>query len=210
VHEIKKVTQMHRTTIYDFLDSLLNKGLVSSVKENNVTLYHAKRPEKLLNFLKEKERNLRKILPELANIEQTKKEKVQVCVYKGFEGFKYLLTDIINEGKELISFGVDESIFEENFPDAMQWFFQQERAQKMRERILVSEKAKFCYSYKHIHYKFIPKDYFVSVPTLVYGNKVANVIWGEPITIIIVESTALAKSHKKHFELLWKIAKEKI
>ena len=56
---------MHRTTIYDFLEKLINKGLVNTVIKKNVTYYKATEPIKLMDFLKEKETHLQKILPDL-------------------------------------------------------------------------------------------------------------------------------------------------
>ena len=37
VSALKEETKLHRTTIYDFIEKLLNKGLVNHVIKNNVT-----------------------------------------------------------------------------------------------------------------------------------------------------------------------------
>ena len=42
--KISKETGIPKTTVYDILDSLLNKKLVSSWKKNNVTYYFAESP----------------------------------------------------------------------------------------------------------------------------------------------------------------------
>ena len=42
---------------------------------------------------------------------------------------------------------------------------------------------------------------------MIYGNKVAIVDFTRPITTIIIEKKEIADAYKKHFELLWKIAK---
>jgi len=72
---------------------------------------------------------------------------------------------------------------------------------------LTSEKPKFIYKTKVITYRYIPKEYFNPTSTLVYGDRVALLIW-EPLTVIMIKNKELADSYRKQFELLWKIAKK--
>src|SRR3989338_1279088 len=78
VSKIKEETQMHRTTIYDFLEKLLNKGLINYVIRNNVKYYTAANPTKLFEFLKEKQDHLQTILPELQKLHQFQQEETKV------------------------------------------------------------------------------------------------------------------------------------
>ena len=88
VSALKEETKLHRTTIYDFIEKLLNKGLVNHVIKNNVTYYNATHPNRLADFLKEKVEKLNNVLPELIKLSEFHKEEIKVEVYKGKEGYK--------------------------------------------------------------------------------------------------------------------------
>jgi len=85
VSKIKEESGLHRTTIYDFLEKLLNKGLVNYVIQNNIKYYKASHPNKLIDFVKEKEEDLKEILPELKEMAEFQREDLKVEVYKGLE-----------------------------------------------------------------------------------------------------------------------------
>ena len=95
VNKIKEETKLHRTTIYDFIEKLLNKGLASFVIKNGTRYYKAAHPDKLLDLIKEKEDNIRDILPDLVKLAQIKREEINVEVYKGKEGFKTILNLVL-------------------------------------------------------------------------------------------------------------------
>ena len=207
VSKLKEETNLHRTTIYDFIEKLLNKGLVNYVVRNNIKYFSATNPEKLLEYIKEKEESIKDILPSLKEMSQYKKEAIKVEVYKGLEGLKTILNNIIKTKKELVGFSLDDSEFEKRLPVFMEQFFRREKELGIGERLLTSKNAKHFYKNKNTHYGFIDEKYFNPNPTLIYGNKIANIIW-EPLTTILIENNELADSYRKHFELLWKIAKK--
>src|SRR3989344_317294 len=208
VHLLQRETKIHRTTIYDFLEKLLKKGLVSFVVKNNVRFFAAAPPEKLNEFLQEKQELVDEVLPELRKLVMEEKREVNVRVYEGEEGFKTLLNDILKTRKDLVGFGVDESRFKEKFPIITEQYFKKEEKLGIKERLLTSEKAAFVYKKKTTSYRYIPEEYFNPNPTIVYGEKVASIIW-EPLNVILIENKQLADSYKKHFELLWKMARNK-
>ena len=56
-------------------------------------------------------------------------------------------------------------------------------------------------------YKKIPSKFFNENPVQIYGNNVQLIILGNPHHLIIIRNKAVAKSHRKQFELMWQIAK---
>ena len=208
VHLLQKDTKIHRTTIYDFLEKLLKKGLASFVIKNNVRFFAATPPEKLKEFLQEKQELVVEVLPELKKMGLQEKQDVNVQVYEGEEGFKTLLNDILRIRKDFVGFGIDESRLKEKFPIMTEQYFKKEEKLGIKERLLTSDKSGFVYKKKSITYRYIPEEYFNPSPTIVYGEKVASIIW-EPLHVIFIENKQLADSYKKHFELLWKTAGKK-
>lgn len=209
VNKIKEESQLHRTTIYDFLEKLLNKGLVSYLEKNHVKYFKATHPNKLLELIQEKEENVKEILPDLIKLSSEKKEEITVETFKGIEGFKTITNDILRilkRGEEFIGFGIDESLYKKHFHILMDQYFKKEMAAGIKERMLTSDEAHILYDYPSVSYRTIPKKYFNPNSTIVYKHKVAMIIW-DPVTVIIITNPGLADSYRKHFELLWKQAK---
>ncbi len=207
VIRIKEKTNLHRTTIYDFLEKLINKGLVNFVIKNNVKYYKVTDPRKLLDFVKEKEAQVKQILPSLIQMSSFSKEDFSVEVFKGVEGIKTLLNDILRVERDYVIFGVDEALFKEKMGTFMDQFFMKEKQLGFKERILTSEDATYTYKVETVHYRYLPEELFNPTPTFVYGNNVAILIW-EPLNMIRIQNAALADSFKKYFEILWSQAEK--
>ena len=205
VNEIKKETKLHRTTIYDFLDKLMKKGLTTYVIRNNIKFFIAAHPSKFDELLKEKKEHLNEILPPLIKLAELEKKKLKVELYEGLEGLKTLLNRILKEGENLLAFGVEEAKFESRFPNVIRSYFNKEQKLGIKERLISQKGTKFVYKYPHMHYRYIDKKFFNPTPTMVFSKNVCFVVW-EPLTIIIIENQDLADAYKKHFELLWRIA----
>ena len=73
---ITRKTGIHRRNVYDAIEMLIQKGLVSYIKENNIRLYSAVEPTRLLEILKEKERSIEAIVPELQKKFNVTQEKI--------------------------------------------------------------------------------------------------------------------------------------
>ena len=145
VYKLKEETQLHRTTIYDFLEKLLNKGLISYVIKGNVKFYNATTTNKLLEFIKEKEEQVKDILPQINKLSQSKQEEIRVEVFKGVEGVKTILNDILRVAKDYVIFGIDEIMFKEKMGTFMDHFFRKEKQLGFKERILTSDAASYVY-----------------------------------------------------------------
>ena len=98
VSKIAQETGLHRTNIYDTLEKLKEKGLASYVIKENRKYYSASNPDKLLDYVKEKETEIKSILPELKEYLNISRSESIVEVYKGKEGLKSVLKDILKDG----------------------------------------------------------------------------------------------------------------
>lgn len=203
VNHIKEIVKLHRPNIYDYLEKLINKGLVNFITQNNVKKFTAVNPDKLLEYIEEKESTLKEFLPEFKKIQNKPDQEIKVEVYKGKEGMKTFFNDLIRVSEDYVAFGVDESIWERDFSILIKQHFRKEKEVGIQARILTSHNTEMVY--KHGNYKYIDNAYFSSTATITYGDRVCTVIW-EPLTIIIITNKQNAETHKRHFEMLWKIA----
>jgi sugar-specific transcriptional regulator TrmB len=206
VNEIKDIVKLHRPNIYDYLERLINKGLVNFIIENNVKKFTAVDPEKLVQHIEEKGALIKNFLPEFKKIQNRADEEIKVEVYKGKEGVKTFFNDLLRIKEDYVAFGVDESIWEKNLPILIQQHFRKEKKARIKARILTSTNAALIY--QNPNYRYIDEKYFSSTSTIIYGNRVCTIIW-KPLTIIIITNKQHAETQKKHFEILWKTAKLK-
>lgn len=205
VHQLKKETKIHRTTIYDFLEGLANKGLISDLIEKGMHYYTAAPPQKLFGILETKKDHLGLVMKTLEDLSKFEKQEIKVEVFRGKEGFRTVTNEISKRKSELLGFGIDEKKFEEVLGIEMLQIFRKEKEAGITERIITWEGAKFIYGEPHIQYRFIPRQYFSPTPITIFSDIVSIQIW-EPFTIIMIKNKELAESYKKHFELLWSIA----
>ena len=97
--KISKKTQINRTTTYDTLRRLLNKGLLSYVVKANRKYFRVVDPERLVEFIQHKEDEAKKILPFLKKIHKKPAEKGNVTLYYGYKGIKSIFQDIAKGSK---------------------------------------------------------------------------------------------------------------
>src|SRR3989344_8170128 len=74
VNSIAEKSGLHRQAVYDALDRLLEKGFVNFVIKNNKKHFQAIHPEKIEEYLKEKEEKFKSVLPDLIKLTQVPRE----------------------------------------------------------------------------------------------------------------------------------------
>lgn len=199
-------TGIDRATTYRFLDGLIQRGFVSYVITNNIKYFSAAHPEKLVLDLHEKEAHLKQILPELiSSMHLPKEEATTVELFKGKEGVKTVLKDILKEGKPYTYIGEVEKYYETLGPYAEAWLRQVERL-RIKGRLVLTEGSKFTLA-KTERCRLISKDYISKIATWTYGNKTALFIWATPLHAVVINNKDVTESNLNLFNYLWKLSK---
>lgn len=205
VLQISKRTKIDRTTIYDILERLLDKGIVSSVIKNKTKHFSAIKPGELLVYFKEKFDSLGGIMKELNNIASQKKEQINCELFYGNEGLKTVLKDLVESKKNYKAIGIRKE-----YEDILGYFNEQGIIKLNRfktiERAIVEKDSKFK-RLKKGEYRYLNKKLLSPVTTLIYSNRVVFFIWIEPYFAISVENKYFKKAQEEYFELLWGVAK---
>ncbi|MBU0907223.1 MAG: hypothetical protein KKD18_05325 [Nanoarchaeota archaeon] len=214
--KITEKAKIASSKVYEVLQRLMNKGLVSYVVKNGVKYYDATPPERLSDFLEEKkdsltdaQKEIEKILPELKSKRKGAQEVNRTVVYTGGEGPKIALREALEAGKkkeELLGFGSDEDPFLVHYPYELEKHFREQKKYKVKWKML------FCGEFQSpnplAEIRYLPKGFTTPTRTFIYGNKVAIMDFHKPFTTIIIENKDVAESYRKHFYFLWEIAKE--
>ncbi|MFC2134544.1 TrmB family transcriptional regulator [Bacteroidota bacterium] len=214
--KIIKKSKISGSKTYEILDRLIEKGLASFIIKNRTKQYTSSPPEKILNYLEEKEhrirtekRNITKILPELKQKQKQTEDLTEATIYKGWEGLKTANEDIINsleKGEEWLSMGLTEQPieFERHFNKR-----QKERAKKgIKVRHLLNQRYKSLYKQRkklpNTEFKLLPKELEMPASIEIYKNKfqIMLVKKENPLSVLI-ENKDIANSFRTLFNNLW-------
>ncbi len=202
---VSKLAEIDRTSTYNSLKLLIEKGLASYVVIGKTKWFQPAPPEKLLALVREKEENLRNILPMLAAEYKDKKLEENVRLFKGLRGVRTVLEDILSEGKPNLVFG-SEGQLEKNMPAFAPKFVKSLRSKKIKIRSLVRQ-GRRDFSSKTAEVRFVPKNVQSNVVTNIYGDKIAIIIWSKTPEAILVENKTAAEAYKSYFDFMWQNAK---
>lgn len=209
-------TGIASSKIYDVLERLKHRGLVTYIFKNGKKEFHPASPDKLFDLLKEKESTINEILPNLQRLYQKTTEEIQAEIYTGKEGIKAIFEDILKEGKEWCALGASgKAAF--TLPYYMSHFYRRMQKKKIKLNIFyvdtdtTRKQKEELRKFKNIKIKFLPKQIRNLMVIFVYGNKVAVIPITETVEMtplaILIKSKESAESYKDYFNWLWKICK---
>ncbi len=207
--EIAGKTKISRPHVYDSLNKLIAKGMSAYVIKSGKKYFKPTDPIKILEYIKERELELKQkqkvieqVLPELKALFQPLKEKPKVEIYEGVEGIKTILDNIIRTGKELLSFNTLGKEFLEYLPEhIIKRYLNERKKNKIKSRQFYVKGAKIIRHFM-ARYKEIPRE-FSQVTLFVYGNNVVMFILIKYPLTIKIESKEVAKLYKDQFEFMW-------
>ncbi|MEI7719261.1 MAG: helix-turn-helix domain-containing protein [archaeon] len=208
--KIAKESNIDRSASYDSLKALLKKGLISYSIEANRKKFSAANPEKLKNYLKEKEELVDSVLLNLKDMYKNTEEKSQVNMYKGLKGIKTVFDDILNSAKNEENLVIDSSgKFEEKMPYYLPHFIKGLEKNKIKIRhIARRDKEKTLHPSKTTNVRYFPKIVGEqTITTNIYADKVALILWTDVPEAVIIKNKAAYEAYKSYFEVLWASAK---
>ncbi len=208
---IVKKTGLHRVLIYDALESLISKGLASYVIKENIKYFQATDPERLLEFIKEKEQIAKELLPQLQLKRNSVENKQQVSIYEGIRGLKSALNNML---KELSPRGTHFVFASGNMADTLGGYYQMYQQTKKKNKIKTSiiydeqfRKRKDVLKITQGKIKYYPISYFPT-DTWIYNDKVLIVTYtAKPPIAILITNKETAESYKKLFTVFWNNAR---
>lgn len=216
--DISKKSDINRTTVYDVLESLMKKGLISKFKRGSSTIYNALDPKKLLNYLdREKEEKIKKIdkqkeivnslLPQLISLQNINTSKPKVQLFEGEKGMREAYEDTLNTKNMILAYANVETMHK-GLPN----FFPEYYKRRVKKKIYIKailpknklsiERARRNQEEMRAA-RFLPDDKMSFSPEInLYNNKMLIASWNEKMAVLI-ESKELVDLQKMIFELLW-------
>ena len=210
LQEIAKRVELPRTTIYNTLNYLSVKGLVSRIIRAGVTYFEAVEPSKFLEDLNQKKELLLSVLPELEGLKKEIKDSSSVEIYQGFKGVSTILNEVFKIKQEVFYFGSYSKSLEilKHLPEHSGNL---RLDKKIPAKIIIEpyDEERF---HKSIYKKITQMHFFESLKDFpcmifIFGNNVAIYTVTGDIIGVIIKNKEVSRAIKIIFDMYWKISK---
>ncbi len=213
---IIKETGISNSRVYESLNSLISKGLVTYVVQKDGKYFDASSPEKFIEKEEERRKLIEDLVPDLKKLRTEKEFRTNTAVFEGFEGFKTAFKKIINDcpKEETISIlGFSEQQYSNKslriFLTNMNLKSQQK---KQKLKILLDSSVKETLGKdrekeKYTEVKYMPKGYISPGAIDIFEDYVYIFLWEERPFVFMIKNEKITEGFKQYFNFLWKIAK---
>ena len=196
--ELAKKTNTNRTFTYDRLKKLLDSGLLSFVVKDNKKYFKAAEPSQLLAILKEKQEQIKTILPELEKLKIPSKEASDVKIFSSKNGIRTALNLILKEKQPVYVHGTLV-----RFKEVMESFYEIWNARRIREHIPLKVLSNEDIKLELAEIDILPEEEKSSITTFVFGNKTIITLWSDVPIAIYLESKEIAQDTLAFFNAIW-------
>lgn len=216
---------INRTSMYDILEVLKNRGLVQTIQKKGRTLFKALHPNELLQYLErekveavrrleKQQESIREILPELISLEHPESSRPRVTFYEGEKGMREAYEDTLTSKGDILAYANVEEMHKA-LPNFFPEYYERRAIEHqihikaiMPDNETSKARAKEDKKENRESILIPNKDFEFSPEINIYNDKVLIASWIEKIAIII-ESKEVADFHRKMYALAWKGAKHK-
>lgn len=216
VQSIGSKAGVNRATTYVMIETLIERGLMSSFEKGKKRFFTAESPLRLLSILhkeeaelKDKMRNLEEIVPHLNALLAKVEERPRVRFYEGKEGLRAVQEDFLRTNDKRI-----ETIYSAEY--IRQVFTDDERKEYVRKRMEKGIKVRSIYTFGKnnltdktaTRFKVPTSKFPLFCDIIMYNNNVAITSLKGRLFGIIVESKEFADTMRSIFELSWEAAEK--
>ncbi|HLC72939.1 MAG TPA: helix-turn-helix domain-containing protein [Candidatus Nanoarchaeia archaeon] len=216
--DIAQKANIKREASYYVLKSLEEKGLVSEVIRSGVKYYNAIQPKRILEILEEEKQQktdiIKEIIPELEKLQKIAITRPKVEFYEGVEGFKTVLSILLQKRGQVIYCYVSENIV--NFLPTFSLQFRRRRRENNISLKVITHRTKTTEHLRKMDKEELRKTRFNDA--IMRNSDSAFYILSDAILIlkanekeqlgIYIKEKGVAKLQKDIFERVWKESKD--
>lgn len=215
VGPIVKKSRVAYSNIYDILNRLIEKGLVSFVIKSKTKYFQAASPNNLIEYLSRKEKDistrkdeLKKILPDLEKMQSSHSEQ-EAEVFLGLKGLRAAYEKMLHgrtKKDEILYFYLHEKehaeksdLFYNSIKNLSRNVSMRGIANKEYGGSWFAKKSKF------INVRFV--DFPIPSTIDIISNMVLIISWKPEIVGILIKSESIAHNLRNYFNEVWKSVK---
>ena len=207
VTKISAKSKVNRTNIYDCLNKLLEKGVVSYIMTGDTKLFEAANPQTLLNLLKEKEMRLNSILPELIMKDKLAEKKSSAQIFEGVVALRNMMNHFLDKNEDRFAYGGPNKASQVLSPHFLTNYHNRRVEKKITFNMIynsdVQERRDFLNRLDYTEARFLPQEFDSPVTTTICGDEVVLFLYADNPLIIQIKNAEIAKAYKRYFDILW-------
>ena len=216
--EISKHAEVKRPTTYVQIESLMQKGLMSSVEDGKKTYFTPESPEYLRRLfeknheeLARRGKELDRMLPDLARMFETAGERPRVRFFEGKEGLVTMREEFLKvKSKEIFAIFSHDALLEAFTREELDTYSEKREGLGIKTRAIYTRtegKFKEVLPEYGKYWRFIPEEkMLLSTDIIIYDNNVAVMTLKGKIIGTITENREIADSMRALFKFIWEAA----
>ncbi len=130
VSELSKEINVPRTSVYIYLNSLIEKGYIKKTKKQGVHCFTALEPKTIFNDAQEKIKNFGETVPELEKLIRLSSKKAKIEYFDTVEGMKRTY-ELLSKSKKHIAYVIESFEADEYYIEKIGWDFVYEWQKKL-------------------------------------------------------------------------------
>ncbi len=212
---IIKETGIANSRVYESLNGLIDKGLVSYNVQKDGKHFQAESPNKFSEIEEQRRKKIQDLMPQLNLLKNSEQKETTTAVYEGFEGFKTAFKRIIDDcprGGTIDVFGFSQPQYESQNLSLFLTNLNLKSIDKKQKLRLITDKSskgfqKTITQSKNIERKYLPEGYLSPAAMDIFEDYVYMFLWEEKPFVFMIKNKMIAESFKQYFKVLWSIAK---
>ena len=216
VGEISSKAEIHRRNVYDAINRLIDKGLIFPILSKKEHFYSPIDPDKLLELVKEKETKLNKILPDMKERYKNREGVQEAYIYRGIEGFKNYMKDILRVGQDVYFVGAKLGWFDPRLKTFTESFLREAERKNIKFHHIfdnvVKEKAPEILLSLGEDYRTMPAEYSTESAIDIFGDYVVTFTGlhfkqiDDDINLFVLRDEKLSEGYRMWFKFLYDFA----
>jgi predicted transcriptional regulator len=210
VQRIAKKAGFERTSTYGIIESLRERGLITTTIQNKKTLYYAEPPEKIMEQVETQKRIAEKIMPELRALTNLIDNKPKIRFFEGKEAIRDIHLDTLHFPNQEVMTWISELGFYQHYDHSF-WedVYMPGRLEKKIWIRAIAPNTEVAKVFQSEDKKWLRKtrintgDNFIEAIILLYGGKNVGIISTDELVGFVIESTRLYNTLKGLFEMQW-------
>jgi sugar-specific transcriptional regulator TrmB len=216
--QIIKETHFHKNIVYDNLEKLISKGLISFIIEGKKRVFQIASSNSLVEYFEQEEKEINerkkeaeKLSKEINTLAKQIPLTQEAKVFRGVKGIKNFYYSGIENNQNTLAFGApQESI------DIMGEIFWRNLQVKRKEKNI---HAKLIFNpsikdygetikNKFTEVRYFERDFEPMSETHIQGDEVGIIVWTKEPILFLIKDKLVAESYRKFFDNMWKLAKK--
>ncbi|MBU1890197.1 helix-turn-helix domain-containing protein [Patescibacteria group bacterium] len=207
VQKIAQKAGLPRSTVYETLEILKDRGYISTFLKKKVRHYSAEEPERVVLIAQQKADLLKSALPQLEAMVGKNRKRPSVRFYQGTEQMNLVLEEVLKEADAVSAFGSAEDLLS-RMGEYWDDFVKRRVDKKIPVRAIMHDSPEARQRQevgpKYVRtIRLVQESHNTHGLTMIWKNKIAMFSFIDDLIAVVIDSRQLSDMQKAQFEHLW-------